>query len=126
MIMEWMITKGNLHNFHVSHDIIDSVRYFPYILADSAYNASDIYDYVSENIHALPIIDTNKRGGIIPHRLLANSKIGSDLRKEYASLYSLRLEIERTSGMFEEIMKAEKIWYTAIGLKTMAYNLMII
>ena len=132
-IIEWMVTKGNLHDSHVSHDMIDSVRYFSYILADSAYDASDIYDYVFENTHSLPIIDTNKRRGIIPDRLPVNRKIGIDVRKEYASLYSLRWEIERTFSILEEIMKAEYIWYTnnrdydtAIGLKTIAYNLMII
>ena len=87
LIMDLMITKGNLHDSHVSHDMVDSVRYFSYILADSAYDASDIYDYVFENTHAIPIIDTNKRRGIIPDRLLVNRKIGIDLRKEYASLY---------------------------------------
>ena len=133
LIMEWMVTKGNLHDSHVSHNMIDSVRYFSYILADSAYDASDIYDYVFENTHSLPIIDTNKRRGIIPDRLPVNRKIGIDVRKEYASLYSLRWEIERTFSILEEIMKAEYIWYTnnrdydtAIGLKTIAYNLMII
>ncbi len=38
---------------------MDLLRYFSYILADLAYDASDIYDYVFENTHALPIIDTN-------------------------------------------------------------------
>ena len=60
LIIEWMITKGNLHDSHGAHDMVDSVRYFSYIRADSAYDASDIYDYVFENTHALPIIDTNK------------------------------------------------------------------
>ena len=85
-----------------------------------------------ENTHALPVIDTNKRGGIIPDRLMVNRKIGIDLRKEHASLYSLRWEIERTFCILDEILKCENIWYTvnrdydtAIGLKTIAYNLMI-
>ena len=62
-----------------------------------------------------------------------NRKIGIDLRKEYASMYPLRWEIERTFSILEEILKAEYIWYTinrdydtAIGLKTIAYNLMVI
>ena len=133
LIMDLMITKGNLHDSHVSHDMVDSVRYFSYILADSAYNGSDIYDYVFENTHALPIIDTNKRRGIVDNRLLVNRKIGIDLRKEYASLYSLRWEIERTFSILEEILKAENIWYTnnkdydiAIALKAIVYNLMVI
>ena len=62
-----------------------------------------------------------------------NRKIGIDLRREYSSLYSLRWEIERTFSILEEVMRAENIWYnrnrsydTAIGLKTIAYNLMVI
>lgn len=42
--------------------MVNSIRNFSYILADSAYDASDIYDFVFENTHPLPIIDTNKRG----------------------------------------------------------------
>lgn len=133
IIMEWMVTKGNMHDSHVSHNMVDSVRDFSYILADSAYDASDIYDYIFENTHALPVIDTNKRRGIIPNKLPVNRKIGIDLRKEYASMYPLRWEIERTFSILEEIMKAEYIWYTvnrdydtAIGLKAIAYNLMVI
>ena len=34
--------------------MVDSVRNFSYILADSAYDTSDTYDYVFENTHALP------------------------------------------------------------------------
>ncbi|WP_081141890.1 transposase [Ferroplasma acidiphilum] len=133
IIMDWMVTKGNMHDSHVSHDIVDSVRDFSYVLADSAYDASDIYDYVFENTHALPVIDTNKRRGIVDNRLPLNRKIGIKLRKEYASMYPLRWEIERTFSILEEILKAEYIWYTvkrdydtAIGLKTIAYNLMVI
>ena len=133
LIMEWKITKGNIHDSKVSHDMMDSVRNFSHILADSAYDTSDIYDYVFENTHSLPVIDTNRRRGIRPERLTVNRRIGIDLRREYASLYSLRWEIERTFSILEEIMKAENIWYTmsrsydtAIGLKIIAYNLMVI
>ena len=83
--------------------------------------------------HMQFLIDTNKRNGIIPGWLRANRKIGIDLRNEYSSLYPLRREIEHTFSLLEEIMKAENIWYTnnrecdtAIGLKTIAYNLMVI
>ncbi|WP_010917451.1 transposase [Thermoplasma volcanium] len=92
--------------------MVNSIRNFSYILADSAYDASDIYDFVFENTHPLPIIDTNKRGGIIPDRLPVNRKIGIDLRKENASMYPLRWEIERTFGILEEILKCENIRYT--------------
>ena len=60
------------------------------------------------------------------------TKIGIDLRREYFSMYSLRWEIERTFSILEEIMGAENLWYTrnrsydiAIGLKIIAYNLMV-
>ena len=66
LIMDWIITKGNIHDSRVSHEMVDSVRNFSYILGDSAYDTSDIYDYIFENTHSLPIIDTNKRRGIVP------------------------------------------------------------
>jgi transposase len=133
LIMDWMITMGNLHDSRASHDLIDSVRDFSHILADSAYDTSEIYDYVFKNTHALPVIDTNKRRGIRPERLTMNRKIGIDLRNEYAALCSLRWEIERTFSILEEIMQCENVWYirkrsydTATNLKTIAYNLMVI
>ena len=62
-----------------------------------------------------------------------NRKIGIDLRREYASLYSLMWEIERTFSILEEILQCENVWYTknrdydsAMGLKAIAYNLMVI
>ena len=81
MIMEWMITRGNIHDSMVSHDLIDSVRYFKYILTDSAYDTSGIYDYVFENTNSIPVIDTNTRRGIVNERLSVNRKICIDLRK---------------------------------------------
>lgn len=42
------------------------VKSFSYILAGSAYDASNIYDCVFENAHSIPIIDTNNRIGIAP------------------------------------------------------------
>ena len=90
--------------------MVDSVRNFSDILGDSAYDTSDIYDYVFENTHSLPIIGTNRRRGIVLQRLSVNRKIGIDLGREYSSLYSLRWEIERTFSILEEILKAENIW----------------
>ena len=133
LIMYWIVTRGNIHDSKVSHEMVDSVRNFSYILADSAYDTSDIYYYVFENTHSLSIIDTNRRRGIFPQRLPVNLRIGIDLSREYSSLYSLRWEIERTFSILEESMRAENIWYTrnrsydsAIDLKAIAYNLMII
>ena len=70
LINEWTVTKGNIHDSSVSHGLIDSVRNYRYILADSTYDTSEIYDYIFENAHALPVIDTNRR-------------IGIELKKEY-------------------------------------------
>jgi hypothetical protein len=62
-----------------------------------------------------------------------NRKLGIDMRKEYASMYPLRWEIEHTFSILEEILKCENIWYTskrdydtAIDLKTIAFNLIVI
>ena len=100
---------------------------------DSAYYTSKIYDYIFDNIHSLPVIDTNKRRGIINDRLTVNRRIGIKLKKEYSSMYSMRWEIERTFSILEGIMGSEYIWYVsnrdydiAIGLKVIAYNLMVI
>ena len=83
--------------------------------------------------HSTPVIDTNRRRGIVPERLSVNRRKAIDLRKEYASLYSLGCEIERTFSILEGIMNTENIWYvknkdydTAVGLKVIAYNLMVV
>ena len=36
---------------------------------DSAYDSSDLYEYVFENTNCIPVIDTNRRRGIIESRL---------------------------------------------------------
>ncbi len=133
LIMDWLITRGNIHDSRVAHDMIDPVRNFSYILGDSAYDTSEIYDYMFENTHALPVIDTNKRRGIVSERLTVNRKIGIDLRKEHGSMYTLRWEIERTFSIMEEMLQCEYVWYTknrnydtTMGLKAIAYNLMIV
>ncbi len=133
LISEWILTKGNIHDSSVAHEMIDSVRNYRYILADSAYDTSEIYDYIFENAHALPVIDTNRRRGIINDRLTVNRRIGIELRKEYSSMYTMRWEIERTFSILEGIMSSENIWYVSnrdydniIGLIVIAYNLMII
>ena len=82
IIMEWKITGGDIHDSRVSHEMIDSAGNFSHILADSAYDTSDTYDYVFENTHALPVTDTSRRRGIVSHRLPVNRRIGIDLRKE--------------------------------------------
>ena len=62
--------------------MIDSVRNYNYILMDAAYDSSDVYDYIFENTHAIPVIDTNRRRGIIEDRLTFNRKLGIALRKK--------------------------------------------
>ena len=81
----------------------------------------------------IPVIDTNMRRGIVPNRLSVNRRIGVDLRREYSALYSLCWEIEWAFSILKEIMKAENRWYaknrnydTAIGLKIIAFNLIVV
>ena len=105
LIMDWLFSRGNIHDSKVSHEMVDSVRNFSYILGDSAYDTSDIYDYVFENTHSLSIIDTNRRRSISPERLHMSRKIDIDLRREYSSIYSLRWEIERTFSILEKILQ---------------------
>ncbi len=133
IVIDWIVTRGNIHDSKVAHGLIDSLRNFSYILADSAYDSSEIYDYIFENAHAIPVIDTNRRRNIVSERLTVNRRMGIEMRKIYASLYSLRWEIERTFSILEEILRSEYIYYTknrdydtAMGLKILAYNLMVI
>ena len=113
--------------------MMDSIRNYSYILADSAYDTSEIYDWIFENAHSLHVIDTNRRMGIIKDRLTVNRKIDIELKKEYSSMYSMRWEIERTFSILDSIMGSENIWHVSnrdydniIGLKVIAYNLIVI
>jgi len=92
-----------------SHYLIDSVRDFQYILADSAYDSAEIYDYIFENTHSLPVINTNRRRGIGSEKLSMNRRIGMEIRENNSGMYSLRWEIERTFSILEEIMGSEDI-----------------
>ena len=40
IIREWIVTKGNIHDSKVSHGLIDSVRNYTHILADSVHDTS--------------------------------------------------------------------------------------
>ena len=62
-----------------------------------------------------------------------NRRLGIELKNEYSSMYSMRLGIERAFSILEGIMGSENIWYVnnryydnIIGLKAIAYNLMVI
>lgn len=100
VIRRWKTTNGNIHDSSVAHYIVDSVKDYSYILGDWAYDTSEVYDYVIENTHTVPVIDTNKRRGIISNKLKVNRKVGIGLKREYSSLDSLKCEIERTFSMF--------------------------
>ncbi|CAC11419.1 hypothetical protein [Thermoplasma acidophilum] len=90
LIIDCIVTRGNIHDSRVSHRLIDSIRNFAYILADSTYHISEIYDYVFENTHSIPIIDTSKRRGIVPERLSVNRK--SELTSRRNTLSYIHLD----------------------------------
>ena len=50
-----------------SHKTCDGLfcQELPICGTDSVYYTSKIYDYIFENIHSLPVIDTNKRRDIV-------------------------------------------------------------
>ena len=131
-IQEWEITTASVYDKNMAFEMIDSVREYNYILMDAAYDSSDIYDYIFENTHSLPVIDTNRRRGIINDRLAVNRKIGIELRKRESSRYKLRWEIERTFSILKEILGMEYVWYVrnrnydaAMGEIIVAYNCII-
>ena len=112
--------------------MIDSVRNYNYILMDAAYDSSDVYDYIFENTHSIPVIDTNRRRGIVENKLTYNRKLGIALRKKESSRYKLRWEIERTFSILKEILGMEYIWYVrnrnydvSIGEIIVAYNCIV-
>ena len=131
-IMEWKITIASAYDKNMAFEMIDSVRNYNYILMDAAYDFSDIYNYIFENTHAMPVIDTNRRRSIVEDRLTYNRKLGMALRKKESSRYKLRWEIERTFSIFKEILGMEYIWYIkhrnydiAIGEIIVAYNCIV-
>ena len=95
-IQEWKITTASVYDRNIAFEMIDSVRNYNYILMDAAYDSSDIYDYIFENTHAMPVIDTNRRRGIVENKLTYNRKMGIAIREKESSVYKLRWEIERT------------------------------
>ena len=93
LIKDRLVTRGNIHDSSVSHDSVDSVVNLAYILADSGYDTSEIFDYTFENSHSIPVIDIKGGRGIVPQRRSVNRRIGTDLKKEYSSLDSFRFDI---------------------------------
>ena len=131
-VMEWKITTASVYDKNMAFEMIDSVRDYRYILMDAAYDSSDIYDYIFENTHAIPVIDTNRRRGIVETKLTCNRKLGIELRKNQSSRYKLRWEIERTFSILKDILRMEYIWYVkhrnfdiAIGEIIVAYNCIV-
>ncbi len=131
-IVDYKITTASVYDKNIAFDMIDSVRNYNYILMDAAYDSSDIYDYIFENTHAIPVIDTNKRRGIVDNKLTYNRKIGISIRKNESSRYKLRWEIERTFSILKEILGMEHIWYVrnrnydvAVGEIILAYNCIV-
>ena len=110
-VMEWKITTASVYDKNMAFEMIDSVRNYNYILMDAAYDSSDIYDYIFENTHAMPVIDTNRRRVIVENKLTYNRKLGIALRKKESSRYKLRWEIDRTFSILKEILGMGYIWY---------------
>ncbi|MCL4453190.1 MAG: transposase [Candidatus Thermoplasmatota archaeon] len=81
-VMEWKTTTASVYDKNIAFEMIDSIRNYNYILMDAAYDSSDIYDYIFENAHTMPVIDTNRRRGIVQDRLTYNRKLGIALRKK--------------------------------------------
>ena len=131
-IQEWKMTTASVYDKNIAFEMIDSVRDYNYILMDAAYDSSDVYDYMFENTHAVPVIDTNRRRGIVEDRLAYNRKCGIELRKRESSRYKLRWEIERTFSILKEILGMEYIWYVrnrnydvSVGEIIVAYNCIV-
>ncbi len=100
---------------------------------DAVYDTSDIYEYIFENTQCSPIIDTNRRRGIVDSRLSHSGMEGIKIRKEVASRYSFRWEIERTFAIPEDILGCEYIrsvkyrnYDASIGMKIVAFGLIIL
>ena len=62
---------------------------------DAAYDSAGIYDYIMDNTHSIPVIDTNRRRGIVPDNLTFSRKQGILIREREKARYRLRWEIER-------------------------------
>jgi hypothetical protein len=68
-IVEWEVTTASVNDKNISFPLIDSVRKYSFVMMDAAYDSTDIYEYVFENTQCTPVIDTNRRRGIVESRL---------------------------------------------------------
>ena len=103
-IVEWERTRASSHDKNIAFPLIDSLRDYDYVVMDAAYDSSDIYEYIFENSKCSPVIDTNRRRGIVDSKL-------SHSRREEASRYSLIWEKERTFAILEHNLGCEFLWY---------------
>lgn len=126
------MTTASIHDSTVACGIIGAVSDHECILMCAAYHSSDIYYYVMENTHAIPLIDTKRRREIVDESLAFNRKEGIITRERERSRYKLRREIERTFSILEEIRYCELIWYVHnrncdvhIGQRFVAFNAIV-
>ena len=77
---------------------------------NAGHYSSNIYEYIFENTLCSPVIDTNKRTGIVDPRLSHGRMESIKMRNEDTSRYSLRSEIEITFAVLEEILGCKCIW----------------
>ena len=70
-----------MNDKNISFPLIDSVRDYSYVMMDAAYDSSDIYEYIFENTQCSPIIDTNRRRGIVKSSLSHSRREGIKIRK---------------------------------------------
>ncbi len=68
------MTTVSIHDSMIAFPMIDAGIDHECILIDAAYNSSSIYAYIIENTHSIPVINTNKRMGIVPYNLTFNGK----------------------------------------------------
>jgi len=80
-IVEWE-TTASLHDKNIAFPLIDSLRDYDYVMMDAAYDSSDIYEYIFENSKCSPVIDTNRRRGIIDSKLSHSRREGMKIRRE--------------------------------------------
>ena len=88
---------------------------------------------IMDSTHAISIIDTNRRRGIVTDNLTFNRNQGIITGGKERSRYKLRWEIERTFSILEEILHCEHIWYVrnrnydvAVGERIVAYNCIVL
>lgn len=131
--MEWETTIACLNDKNIAFPLIDSFSDHSYVMMNAAYDSSDIYEFIFDNTQCSPVIDSNRMREIVDSRLSHSRREGIKIRRDEASRYSLKWEIERTFAIPEDILGCEYIWYVrnrdyevSIGVKIVAYNITIL